>query len=75
MTARSCAIAFAFSLLATAVCAEPPPLAVEHRPDAPDAALEAFVAQVGVDLSQKAVLADLAATPRVRLSIDPGLPW
>jgi len=64
MTARSCAIGFAFSLLATAVCAEPPPPASEHRPDA---ALEAFVAQVGVDLSRKAVLADLAATPRVRL--------
>ena len=65
MKARSCAIAFAFSLLATAVCAEPPLLASEHRP--PDAALEAFVAQVGVDLSQTAVLADLAATPRIRL--------
>jgi len=60
---RPCAIAFALSLLATAVCAEPPP-AAEHRPDA---ALEAFVVQVGVDLSQKAVLADLAAMPRIRL--------
>jgi len=64
MTARSCAIAFAFSLLATAVRAEPPPLASENRPDA---ALEAFVAQVGIDLSRKAVLADLAAMPRIRL--------
>jgi len=64
MTARSCAIAFAFSLLATAISAEPPPPAADNRPDA---ALEAFVAQVGVDLSQKAVLADLAATPRARL--------
>jgi len=57
-------MAFAFSLLATAVCAEPPPLASNSRQDA---ALEAFVAQVGVDLSQKAVLADLAAMPRIRL--------
>jgi len=54
----------AFYLLATAVSAESPPPAAEHRPDA---ALEAFVAQVGVDLSQQAVLADLAATPRIRL--------
>jgi len=64
MTTRSCAIVFAFSLLATAVCAEPLPPAADNRPDA---ALEAFVAEVGVDLSQKAVLADLAAMPRIRL--------
>ena len=64
MAMRPCAIAFALSLLATAVSAEPPPPAAGNRPDA---ALEAFVAEVGVDLSQKAVLADLAAMPRVRL--------
>jgi len=63
MTIRSCAIAFAFSLLATAVSAETPP-ASDNRPDA---ALEAFAGQVGVDLSRKAVLADLAATPRIGL--------
>jgi len=61
---RPCANAFALSLPATAVCAGPPPLAWDNRPDA---APEAFVAQVGVDLSQKAVLADLAAMPRIRL--------
>jgi hypothetical protein len=64
MAMRPCAIAFALSLLATAVLAEPPPPAADNRPDA---ALEAFAVQVGVDLSQKAVLADLAATPRIGL--------
>jgi len=64
MTIRPCAIAVAFSLLATAVSAETPPPASDNRPDA---ALEAFAGQVGVDLSRKAVLADLAATPRIGL--------
>jgi len=64
MNTRSCAIVFAFTLFATAVCAEPLPPAADNRPDA---GLEAFVAQVGVDLSQNAVLADLAAMPRIRL--------
>jgi len=64
MTTRPCATAFALSLLATAVSAGPPPPAAGNRPDV---ALEAFVAEVGVDLSQKTVLSDLAATPRIRL--------
>jgi len=64
MTIRPCTIAFALSLLATVVSAETPPPASDNRPDAP---LEAFAGQVGVDLSQKAVLADLAATPRIGL--------
>jgi len=57
-------MAFAFSLLANAVSAETPPPASNSRQDA---ALEVFVAQVGIDLSQKAVLADLRAMPRIRL--------
>jgi len=52
MTLRSCAIAFTVSLLATAVSAETPPPAWDNRPDA---ALEAFADQVGVDFSRNAV--------------------
>jgi len=57
-------MAFALSLLANAVSAETPPPATNSRQDA---ALEAFVAQVSIDLSQKTVLSDLRATPRIRL--------
>jgi len=52
MTIRSCAIAVTVSLLATAVSAETPPPASDNRPDA---VLEAFAGQLGVDLSLKAV--------------------